>query len=145
MKRTILLISLLLTLNLHAELPPSVYENYQKNAPEVLIISVKKVETFLSSFNEKSVAAKAKVLRVIRSKSGLKKGDTITISYTTFTSRPRGWVGPSSLPVLEEEQKYKTFLKKMENNTYAPAARGKSFKYLKRFKQIDKNSRILNQ
>jgi len=129
MKKILLLISILFTLNLHAELPPYIYENLQKNSPEALTISVSKVETSLISMSEKSVTIIAKIIRVKRSKSKLKRGDTITIVYNTIFWKPRGWVGPSSLPVLEEKQTYKAFLKKGKNNNYYyPAARGKSFK-----------------
>jgi len=129
MKKILLLISILFTLNLHAELPPYVYEDLQKNAPEALIIVVNKVKTSSSLFSDTKVTVEAKVLRVFHSQSGLKKGDIITIFYTTVTSRPRGWVGPSSLPVLKEKQKYKAFLRKDErNNYYHPDARGQSFK-----------------
>ena len=128
MKIFLLLISILFTVNLYAELPPYVYKNLQKDAPEVLIIAVNKVKTSSSLFSDTQVTVKAKVLRVIQSISGLKKGHIITISYSTITKRPRGWVGPSSIPVLEENQQYKAFLKKDKYNTYSPAARGKSFK-----------------
>lgn len=129
MKKIPLLISILFTLNLHAELPPYIYENYQKNAPEALTISVKKVETSLISMSDKSVTITAKVIRIKRSQSKLKKGDSITIIYNSTFWKPSGWVGPSSLPVLEEKQIYKAFLRKGEkNNYYFPAAKGKSFK-----------------
>ena len=119
----------LLILTLQAELPPYVYQNYQKNAPEALTISVKKVKTSLISFSEKSVTVTAKVLRVERSESKVKRGETITIVYRTTFWRPGGWVGPSSLPMLKEKETVKAFLRKNErHNTYSPDARGKSFK-----------------
>ena len=128
MKIKILFILSLFTLNVHAELPPQVYENYQKNAPEVLTILVEKVGTSLLSLSEKSVTVTAKVIRVTRSKSHLKRGNTITINYHTSFWKPIGCVGPSSLPILEENETYTAFLKKGEKNHYHPAARGKSFK-----------------
>ncbi len=129
MKIKILLIFIFLTLTLKAELPPYIYENYQKNAPEALTILAEKVETSFISMSEKSVTITAKIIRVKRSKSKLKRGDSITIVYNSTFWRPNGWVGPSSLPVLTEKQRYKAFLRKGEkNNYYYPAARGKSFK-----------------
>jgi len=129
MKKILLLISIVLTLNLHAELPPYIYKNYQENAPEALTIEVKKVETSLISMNEKSVTIAAKIIRVKRSKSKVKRGDSIIIVYNSTFWKPSGWVGPSSLPVLEEKQTYKAFLRKSKkNNYYFPAAKGKSFK-----------------
>lgn len=130
MKKILLvLVSLLLTSNLYAELPPYVYENLQKNAPEALTITVTKVQTSLSSLTEKKVTVEARVLRVKHSRSGLKKGDSLTIVYYSVFWRPSGWVGPSSLPVLEEKHMYQAFLRKDERtNYYYPDARGKSFK-----------------
>lgn len=127
--KKILLIFSVLTLILYAELPPYIYESYQKNAPEALTIEVKKVETSLISISEKSVTITAKVIRIKRSQSQLKRGDTITIVYNSTFWKPSGWVGPSSLRILEEHQIYKAFLRKGEkNNYYFPAAKGKSFK-----------------
>ena len=118
-----------LTFTLQAELPPYVYESYQKNAPEALTISAEKVETSLISLSKKSVTVTAKVLRVQRTKSKVKRGDIITIVYNSTFWKPSGWVGPSSLPVLKENQTYRAFLRKGEkNNYYYPDARGKSFK-----------------
>lgn len=128
MKIKTLLVFIFLTLTLQAELPPSVYENYQKNASEILTISVEKVKTSLISLSEKSVTVTAKVIRVERSVSKLKRGEVITIVYHSTFWKPMGWVGPSSISVLEEEQTYKAFLKKSdESDYYLPAARGKSF------------------
>lgn len=127
MKLQILFIFLMLSL--HAELPPYIYKNYQKNAPEDLTILVNNVETSLISISEKSVTITSKVIRVKRSKSNLKRGDSIIIVYRSIFWKPSGWVGPSSIPVLQEKQTYKAFLKKGEKgNYYYPAAKGKSFK-----------------
>ncbi len=129
MKKILLLISIFFTLNLYAELPPYIYKKYQDNAPESLRILVKKVETSLISLSEKSVTITAKILRVEYSVSKLKRGDTITIIYNSTFWKPSGWVGPSSLRVLDEKKTYRAFLRKDEkNNTYYPAAMGKSFK-----------------
>ncbi len=129
MKINIFTIFVLLTLTLFAELPPQVYENYQKNAPEVLTIKVQKVEISLISLSEKKVVVNAKVLEVQRSRSKLKVGKEITIIYHTTVSRPSGWVGPSPLSVLVKKNVYDAFLiKNKENNYFSPAARGKSFR-----------------
>ena len=129
MKIKTLLIFIFFSLTLHAELPPYIYENYQKNAPEALTISVEKVKTSLISISEKSVTVMAKVIRVKRSESKLKRGDSIIIVYRSIFWKPSGWVGPSSLPVLDEKQIYKAFLRKGEKTIYYfPAAKGKSFK-----------------
>lgn len=130
-----ILMYMLFMSNLYAELPPYVYENLQKKSPEALTIKVTKVTSPSHLFNlfnlfnkRREVTAEAKVLNVKISKSGLKAGDMITIFYTTITSRPSGWVGPSSLPILEESEIYNAFLiKSVEENYYIPSARGKSF------------------
>ncbi|MDM5270606.1 hypothetical protein PGH07_00270 [Sulfurovum sp. zt1-1] len=128
MKKFLFNITLLFSAKLLAELPPYVYEELQKNAPELLLIKINSVETNVSLFTETRVNVVAEVLEVRRSKSGLKKNDRITIVYTTFTSRPRGWVGPSPVPLLEKDKTYSAFLRKSEEvNIYMPAAKGKSF------------------
>lgn len=130
-----ILIYMLFISHLYAELPPYVYENLQKKSPEVLMIKATKVTSPSNLFNlfnlfnhSREVTVEAKVLRVRTSKSGLKAGDIITIFYTTVTSRPSGWVGPSSLPILKESEIYDAFLtKSVEGNYYIPSARGQSF------------------
>ena len=125
-----LLLSILIATALFGELPPSVYEEMQKEAPESLDINVTKVETsgLPIPFSEKEVKVVATVLYVSRSQSDLKKGDKITIIYSTVTSMPPGWVGPSSLPILKEGESYSAYLKKSRDGTYyLPAARGRSF------------------
>lgn len=117
------------SLRLLAELPPYVYDALQKNAPESLLIKVDSVRTSSSMVTENAVTVEAEVINVIRSKSGLRKGDRITIAYSTFASRPGGWVGPSPIPVLEKDKIYSAFLKKdAVSNLYLPAAKGRSFK-----------------
>lgn len=129
MKKILLLITTLFISALHAELSPVYYMKLQNNAPEFLVISVTEVQTDLIFSDTKSTNVKAKVLIAKRSESGLKRGDIINIVYNTAFSRPEGWVGPSSIPVLKKNEIYRAFLKKYEDsNTYEPAARGKSFK-----------------
>ena len=128
-KYTLLLIYMLFTMNLSAELPPYVYENLKKNSPEVLKIKVIKVTSSPKIINNsKDITIQAKVLNVKTSQSGLKAGDMITIIYNKVTNRPKGWVGPSSLPILERSEVYKAFVEKAsEASYYVPSARGKSF------------------
>ena len=115
-------------MRLFGELPPSIYKELQNSAPELLVIKVHHVKINSSISTDIRVDLVAEVLSVRRSKSGLKKGDRITIVYRTFISRPEGWVGPSPTPVLEKNKIYKAFLKKRkEGNLYLPAAKGKSF------------------
>jgi len=128
MKKFLFIFTTLLSIKLLAELPPYVYEELQKSAPESLVIKVHHVKINSSISTDIKVDLVAEVLSVRRSNSGLKKGDRITIVYRTFISRPGGWVGPSPIPVLEKNKVYRAFLKKRkEGNLYLPAAKGKSF------------------
>ena len=129
MKKALLFIAALCTVTLHAALSPSYYRGLQDNAPEALRIEVIKVETYLLAADTKSVSIEARVLSVRRSKSGLERGDELTIIYNTVFKRPKRWVGPASVPVLEEKGVYKAFLEKYKTGkSYIPAAGGKSFK-----------------
>lgn len=128
MKKIICIFTVFLSIKLFAELPPYVYEELQKNAPELLVIKVHHVKINSSISTDIRVDLVAEVLSVRRSKSGLQKGDRMTIVYRTFISRPEGWVGPSPIPVLEKTKIYRAFLKKRKKgNVYLPAAKGKSF------------------
>lgn len=118
--------------NLYAELPPYVYEDLRNNSPEIITIKVIKITSssiLLNLFKStKDIKLEAKVLHVNTSESGLKAGDRIDIFYSTVTSRPKGWVGPSSLPVLEQSEVYTAYLRKDDQgNYYVPSAKGKSF------------------
>jgi hypothetical protein len=128
MKKFLFIFTVLLSIKLFAELPPYVYTTLQKNAPESLLIKVHHLQINSSIVTDTTIRLEAEVIDVIRSKSGLKKGDRISILYRTFISRPGGWVGPSPIPVLEKDKIYSAFLKKgEESNLYLPAAKGKSF------------------
>ena len=118
-----------------AELPPWAYENYQREAPEALVIkvlSVKARETKGPNLERVEVEAEAQVERVVRSRTGLVAGKTIRIAYVReFVTSPGG-VGPSSLPVLKEGEVCPAYLARSEGSaSYAPAARGYSFREVK--------------
>jgi hypothetical protein len=127
MKKILFIVALYFTLILHAELPPYIYEGYQKQAPEALRINVLQVRTSLISPTEKSVEAIVEVLTVKRSKTKLHRHDKITIVYTTTFRNPLRLVGPSSIPILKKDTYYKAFLRKGKGLNYYPAAKGKSF------------------
>lgn len=110
-----------------AELPPGSYDNLRLNAPEALVIEVMNVGRKLSTQNGTAVIVQAKVLTVERSKTGLKKGDLISIHYTRMEQS--GVVGPRQVPLLEKGGIYPAFLQKgTKGKIYAPAAYGDSFK-----------------
>lgn len=111
-----------------AELPPSAYEAMQSDAPEHLQIQVLRVDI---EPGEKESAQKilimASVEKVLRTASGVKPGDLITISYQ-LEDRPPGWVGPGRVPILAQGDTHVAYLKILEEpETYGPAAGAMSF------------------
>lgn len=114
-----------------AELPPTAYGDMQKKAPESLVIKVLSVRTEEKkglSYDKVSVVLRARVERVNRTGSGLRKGDVIQISYEQ--RRNRTFItGPSAIPVLKKGETVPAFLRKNgKGETYAPAAGGYSFR-----------------
>lgn len=113
-----------------AELPPYVYEERKAGAPEHLelkIISSEVTETKEDETTSAQVKATAEVIAVKRSRSRLKPGQSIVISYGTITKRPAGWAGPSSASVLNKDMTVIAWLARDEDGTYAPVAGGQSF------------------
>lgn len=114
---------------LRAELPPQVYMDLQKKAEEVMeiradeVISKPKGLLDRSSYTE---TVKATVIEVTRSRSGVKKGDVITIIYQR-QGLTDGRVGPSPAPQLKQGAQYPAFLVKGEDGNFSVAARGMSF------------------
>lgn len=114
-----------------AELPPSVYENAQKAAPEKLEIFVVNVNSTSRGMWPSTTHLEHRVLAVVtvvhRTKSGLKPNDSITISYD-IQNRAEGWVGPSDPLVAQAGQRYTAYLAAGDSeHVYNLAARGKSF------------------
>jgi len=116
-----------------AELPPDVYAHYQAEAPEVLQIRVEQVASkpvSLFDWSKRTESVQATVLKVTRSKSGVKKGDRISIRYERLIPKG-GWAGPSPAPPLEKGQEYPAYLEKAQDGTFGLGAKGKSFSALK--------------
>jgi hypothetical protein len=117
-----------------AELPPDAYKQKQQQAAESLIIKVLSVTTVESDEpNRKKIAVtvKAQVQKVERTKSGLKPGDDIGISYV-HSRYKEPLAGPSEIPVLEQGDVCPAFLARDgEGKTYKPVAGGYSFKAVK--------------
>lgn len=116
---------------LWAELPPSAYQEYQREAPEALTITVRAAK--ITQANEwkakrSSIVAEAQVDSVTRSASGLKQGDVIRIGYEHRSYR-QPVAGPSQPDILREARSYPAFLRKRDDGTYAPAAGGYSFRH----------------
>ncbi len=110
------------------ELPPSAYEKMQSEAADVLRINVLRIErrpTETPTVTDVNMVAE--VLKVGRSKSGIKPGDVITISYQV-TDHPPGWSGPGEVPVPREADETVAFLKPLAGTPdYLPAAGAMSF------------------
>jgi membrane-associated protease RseP (regulator of RpoE activity) len=121
----------LLPLPVHAELPPGAYEELLKNAEEVLELKITKVtQTDESSADTMRFVCDATVVGVDRSKSGIKRGDTIQFDsyYVTEAVRQRGWAGPRIPPRLSAGQTWKVSLNPGEaGKPFELAAYGRSF------------------
>ena len=121
--------ALVLAAPLRAELPPAVYEEAWKNAPELLEIEVTRVALNSRSSNRMkttSVFADAIVKRVERSAAKTKVGDKISVRYLTSQPLEDGWAGPASNQILSKGTRYKAYLKKAGAHFYI-AGLGRSF------------------
>ena len=128
MHRLILALSLFLTATLMAELPPSAYEAMQAKAPEFLEVEVLRVDIKPGiAANEKKITLTARVEKAFRSATGVGEGAVISITYSQV-ERPKGWGGPSRVPILSEGEKKVAYLEKgPKPNEYLPAAGAMTF------------------
>jgi hypothetical protein len=126
--------SILVPAILRAELPPGAYEELLKDAEEVLDVQITKVASAGDlSPGEPQFLCSAKVLRVDRSKSGVKAGDSIQFKsyYVTEATRRSGWAGPQVPPRLAGGQSWKISLNAGEaGEPFRLAAFGRSFQPL---------------
>lgn len=116
-----------------AELPPQVYIELQSKAGEILKIHADEVISKPKGLLDKSSyteTVKATVVEVIRSASGVRKGDVITIVYQRLVPE-EGMAGPSPAPQLKQGQEYSAYLGKGEDGNFSLAARGMSFTKMK--------------
>lgn len=129
--RKLLLIVTILTLPLGpltSEIAPVEYRSMQLNAPEQLLLSVKRVSKRWRPFTGgTAITVKAEVIRVVSSETNLAEGDSITIFYI-HQRQKKGWAGPRPIPILERKTTTPAFLAFDEEHIiYVPAARGASF------------------
>ena len=111
-----------------AELPPQVYEELKAKAPEILEVEITRVAINKrdgENLRDISVFANARVKKVIRSKSGVKVGDQISLRYMTFEVIKLGFVGPGPIAQVAKGKTYRIWFKKAGSNFY-DAARGRS-------------------
>jgi hypothetical protein len=121
-----------------AELPPDVYKDMQRKAPEVLYIQVLSVQiyrrfakpsgcAFFDFEVIREVKVEAHVLRVVRSETRVHAGDVIEIEYSSI-SRCSGWDGPRSIRMLASGDRVYAFLaRRGRTASFEPAARGATF------------------
>jgi hypothetical protein len=110
----------------------------QRKAPEVLYIQVSSVQVHRSFAKPsgcgffdfeviREVKAEARVLRVVRSETGVHAGDIIEIDYSSI-SRCSGWDGPRSIQMLANgDRVYACLARHGRTASFVPAARGATF------------------
>ena len=137
LRRVALLLAICMaTLAALGELAPEVYAALRREAPEVLYVEVIGVDVdrdlhkppgcgFWELEVERHVTVQAKVLRVVRSRTGVRAGRRLSVRYRSLR-RCSGFSGPRSIPVLDEGTKTYAYLTKV-GRRFSPAARGASF------------------
>jgi len=114
---------------LRAELPPFVYDEMKRNAPEVFnvqIVEAPKANAVVRG-KRQQITYEAKVLRVIRTKSRIKSGGAIVIRSYHYMFGP-GEVGPSNPRRLKKNDVILAYLTKGEKgDEFRVAAGGHSF------------------
>ena len=106
-----------------AVINPNILKQFQKRAPEKVVVKITQV-TIETDDRSRFVTAKGKVQYVHESRSGLKKGQRITIKYTSRKRRSRA-SGPKPIPLLSKgvTGAYLSGSKGL----YSPVARSHSF------------------
>ena len=123
---------LLVASSASAIINPKILQRSRDRASEKLVLNVLKVTVARKGLSS-DVTAKAKVQLVRQSRTGLKKGDKITIKYTS-RSLPKRASGPKATPVISKG-KIGAFLHGSKG-TYFPAARSMSFVSARQMRQI---------
>lgn len=123
---------LLCATTLAAEIHPMYSAQQQRSAPEALQIVVEQMEPRTLS-REEYVAARvrARVERVLRSVSRIRKGATIEVRYTIFQPG-EGYAGPRPMPHLKIGERRFFYGRLVERNGQGiwilePVAGGRSF------------------
>jgi hypothetical protein len=115
-----------------AELPPGSYDKLREGATEILVIEIMAVQQKVIPGNKVEVTLQAKVLGVEQSRTGLKPGAQMVISYTEFDPKAKNRPpGARPVPILERGSIYPAFLNRASNGkSYEPAAYGESFRMM---------------
>ncbi|GAB4444160.1 MAG: hypothetical protein OHK0011_26350 [Turneriella sp.] len=115
-----------------AEIHPRFYADMQRSAPEFLSLLVEEVEPAVLPKDEYVASrVRAKVERVFRSKSRIKKGATVEIRYTIWQP-PRDYTGGRPLPHLKAGERpvfYGKVVERTQDGLWIlePVAGGRSF------------------
>lgn len=118
-----------------AEINPRYYREMQKKAPEQLRLRVDSVESDPCNNCETfKTRVSATVTKVVRSKSGMKRNQSVWIEYEVYQPRA-GWAGPRPMPALRENEDCDFFGRKTGTDSKKriildPGARGYSFQSL---------------
>jgi hypothetical protein len=123
----------LFVLPVHAELSPQVYQEMQAAAPEALRLKITGVDrAFTQGHTKKAelVRAKAVVLEVTRTATGLAPGKEVALRYV-HDPLAEGMVGPGPTPIVVRTAEYEAFLRAGDQGVYAPAAKRASFRQVK--------------
>ena len=118
---------------LQAELPPFVYDEMKRNAPEVFNVRIVEApkKAAVARGKRQKITYEAKVLQVIRTKSRIKSGGAIVIQSYHYAFGP-GEVGPSNPRRLKENDVVLAYLTKGEKgDEFRIAAGGHSFERIK--------------
>ncbi|MDP7051894.1 MAG: hypothetical protein QF600_08205 [Verrucomicrobiota bacterium] len=118
---------------LQAELPPYVYDEMKRNAPEVFNVRIVEApkKAPVAQGKRQKITYEAKVLQVIRTKSRIKSGEAIVIQSYHYAFGP-GEVGPSNPRRLKENDVVLAYLTKGEKgDEFRIAAGGHSFERIK--------------
>ena len=131
-------ICLILATAVLGDLSPDIYKELQRNAPDALYIEVVSVGVHRSfakpagcSFFDfeviRNVKVEARVVRVVRSASGVHPDDVIEIEYSSI-ARCFDWNGPRSVQLLRKGDLMYAFLaRRGRTASFDPAARGATF------------------
>lgn len=115
--------------SLHAELPPSAYEQMQTAAPEYLEVEILRVDIKPGAEQgQEDVEITARIAKVNRSSANLQPGGMLNILYT-LTARPPGFVGHGQVTIPAEGDKTVAYLKNGEKpDEFVPAAGAMTFR-----------------
>jgi hypothetical protein len=112
--------------------PPWIFNNAQARSSEEVVLRIDKVIRYRYTHNRIYVKARAKVLRVVRSRNHLRRGQWITVRYTTRAKLPHGMLGAAPTPVLKRGHRYHAYLNRIRHShSYTPAAGVASFKLIR--------------